>query len=278
MLCPGASPAQGRIRYRCGMPTLARICVTPVKGLALLHPKEVLLEDVGLRENRLFYLVDDAGEHVADIEHPELVRVRPEFDPQEEWLRLRFPDGAMAEGSATALGAPVVTTLSRRPVPGHVVEGPFARALSSFAGESLRLVRADRPGDGPDVHHLSVLSLASVEELGRRGGLDGTLDSRRFRMNFELDGCTPHQEDSWAGRRVAFGDAVVRMLGPVPRCVVTAQNPDTGERDFDALKVIPTYRPLMVREGRRPGIPFGMYAEVEEPGRVGLGDPVSPLA
>ena len=62
--------------------------------------------------------------------------------------------------------------------------------------------------------------------------------------------------------------------GPVPRCVVTTQDPATGVKDFDTLKRIAEYRPLM-QESR--GIPFGMYAEVERPGRVAVGDPVEPL-
>ncbi len=37
-----------------------------------------------------------------------------------------------------------------------------------------------------------------------------------------------HAEDGWVGRRVAFGDAVVRLRGLVGRCVVTSQSPDTG--------------------------------------------------
>jgi uncharacterized protein YcbX len=56
--------------------------------------------------------------------------------------------------------------------------------------------------------------------------------------------------------------------------VVTTQDPATGLKDFDTLKHIAAYRPKM----RQPrGIPFGMYAEVEQPGRIAVGDPVEPL-
>jgi uncharacterized protein YcbX len=153
------------------------------------------------------------------------------------------------------------------------VAGPAAEAISAFAGRPLRLVRADREGDGPDEHRLSLVSLASVADLGARNGRPD-LDPSRFRMNLELDGCGPQEEDGWAGRAVRVGAAVVRVLGPVPRCVATTRDPATGDKDFDTLKAIAAYRPLM---SDPRGVPFGMYAEVERQGRVAPGDPVTPL-
>ena len=43
------------------MPYIVRMNVTPVKSLALTHPEEVKLVDVGIVENRQFYLVDEDG-------------------------------------------------------------------------------------------------------------------------------------------------------------------------------------------------------------------------
>ena len=146
-------------------------------------------------------------------------------------------------------------------------------AIGSFVGQPLRLVRADADGDGPDVHRLSLVSEASVRELGSRSDRPD-LDARRFRMNLELGGCEPFEEDGWTGRRVRVGGAVIRVLGQVPRCVVTTHDPATGVKDLDTLKRIAEVRPLMPNRG---GVPFGMYAEVEEPGWVAVGDVVEPL-
>jgi uncharacterized protein YcbX len=43
------------------VPTVSRLCVTPVKGLALQEPAEVELTEQGVAENRRFFLVDQAG-------------------------------------------------------------------------------------------------------------------------------------------------------------------------------------------------------------------------
>jgi uncharacterized protein YcbX len=130
-------------------------------------------------------------------------------------------------------------------------------------------VRADEPGGGSDLEPVTLVSEASVAELGRQTGREA-VDGRRFRMLLDLGGCEPHEEDSWTGRSARIGEALLEMLGPVPRCATTTRDPSTGARDFDALSAIEAYR------GRRDGkeIDFGVYARVREPGRVRVGDPV----
>ena len=90
-------------------------------------------------------------------------------------------------------------------------------------------------------------------------------------MNFGIEGTEPHAEDAWLGRRVTIGEAVVIPQGNVGRCVVTTQNPDTGQTDLDTLKALASYR--RAAETTEP-LPFGIHAAVAEPGRVRVGDPV----
>jgi hypothetical protein len=120
---------------------------------------------------------------------------------------------------------------------------------------------------------LTIVSLASVEELGGRGGYEGELDPMRFRCNLELEGATPFEEETWDGQRVRIGGAVVRIAGQIPRCAVTTHDPTTGLRDWNTLKQIASFRPLMATRQ----VPFGVYATVDEPGRVAVGDQVTQL-
>lgn len=253
------------------MPYVLRMNVTPVKSMALSHPAEVELGHVGVAEDRLFFLVDDEGRKFTGDRFGPLQTIRPSYDPDREHLTLTFPDGSVAEGDAAVFSDGLIVDFYRRPVRAHVVPGPWTQPLSAFAGTPVRLARCDQPGEGIDVYHLTVVSTASVAELAEHGRHTGGLDAARFRMTFELDGCDRHEEDTWAGRRVRMGKALLRIHGQVPRCVVTTQSPQTGLKDFDTLKTIVSYRPLMSDE---KGIPFGMYAEVEHPGRVRVGDRV----
>jgi MOSC domain-containing protein len=249
------------------MPTLARINVTPVKGTALHHVAQAALSAVGISGNRRYFLVDRSGALYSGLAHGPLVQVRASVDGTT--LACRFPDGTHVRGSTEMLGEPVETDFYGRPVPGHVVEGPFSGAFSSYVGEDVRLVHTDRDGDGPDELPLTLVSLASVEELGRSGG-HPDLDPLRFRINLEIDGAGPFEEDTWDGRLVRIGEAVIRIAGQIPRCAVTTQDPTTGLHDWSTLKQIARIRPLMPTRQ----VPFGVYATVESPGAVHVGDDV----
>ncbi len=254
--------------------SVAWITIAPVKSLALVHRDEVELEQFGVRENRRFYLIDDDGRMINGKVVGPLVRVVPNYDDQVGHLALQFPDGSLVEGVVGA-GAHVTTHISRREVGGRIVEGPWAAALSDLAGRSLRLVRAERPGDGSDRGlraGVSLVGTASLGVLADAAGVD-RVDGRRFRMLFGVDGVPPHAEDGWIDRRLRIGDAVVRLRGNVGRCAVTTQDPDTGVPDLDTLHVLGEYRGEV--ETTEP-LPFGVWGEVLTPGRVRLGDPVVP--
>jgi hypothetical protein len=253
------------------MPSVARFNVTPVKSTRLHHPNEVRIEPHGVAGNREFFLVDEDGRLIGGSKIGELVRIRAEHDPGSDSLRLRFPDGTEASGPAAGGDERLETNFWGRTVAARIVEGPWTDGLARLAGRPLRLARVERPGDGNDVRPITLVSLASVEELSRQGGRERPVDPRRFRMTMELEGMRPHEEDSWAGRHVRVGSSVLLVGDPVPRCVVTTQDPDTGLRDFPTLAVIRRYRGV----GEDGDLPFGVYASVVEPGTATIGDPVA---
>jgi len=244
--------------------------VAPVKSLGLVHPAEVYLDTPGVADNRAFYLVDENGRLFDGSRFGPLVRIRASFDPETNVLGLTFPDGEVAEATAVPDGETVVTSFWGRPVAGREVRGPWTEAISRFADRPLRMMRPDRPGDASDSWPASLVSTGSLAELARHAGVDGSVDARRFRMLIEVDGCGPHEEDTWIGRAVRVGDAVIHVREPDSRCVVTTRDPKTGVRDLDTLGVISGYR------GRRNGkkIDFGVYADVERPGTIRVGDTV----
>jgi uncharacterized protein YcbX len=255
------------------VPHVSRLSIAPVKGLALVHPEEVFVAPEGVAENRRFFLLEESGEWVGARKDGRLLTIRPAYATDPEWLSLGFPDGSEVAGEVR-LGDAVATDMWGVELTGRVVEGPWADALSRFLGRPVRLVRADRPGVDRDFGPVTLVSEASLAELARRSGANGAVDGRRFRMLVGVDGCAAHEEDGWCGRRIAIGEAVVRVLEPVARCVLTTVNPATGVRDLDTLREIKDYRGL--REGKN--IDFGVVGDVVRPGRVRVGDPVEPLA
>lgn len=255
--------------------SVAWITIAPVKGLALSPVDDVLLEELGVRENRRFHLVDAEGNLTNGKRLGKLALVRAEYDDSASTLALHFPDGETVSAPVETEGA-VTTDFYGRPVGGREVRGPFAGALSAYAGRELRLVRSDEAGAGVDRGRwgaVSLVSTAALEAIARAGGADAPLDGRRFRMLFGLDGVGAHEEDGWLGKRVRIGDAVVELRNHVGRCAVTKQNPQTGEPDFDTLKSIGLYRANVASV---EPLPFGVWGGVVEPGRVRVGDDVTP--
>jgi hypothetical protein len=256
------------------MPHVARISIAPVKSLGLVHPEEVQVEQHGVTGNRRFWLVDEHGRLFNNKRNGPMVRIEPEWDEESRVLALTFPDGARVEG-VVELGDRVDAQLHGHVLASRRVLGPWQDAISDYVGRPLTLLWADEhaPDRGYRGGTVSLVSRGSLARLAEEGGADAPLDGRRFRMLFEIDGVAPHEEDEWLGTQVQVGDAVLLLNGDVGRCVVTSHDPDTGVTDFDTLSTLARYR----REGRYEPLPFGVYGTVAVPGRVRVGDVVTPL-
>lgn len=253
---------------------VVRICIAPVKALHVFERDEVEVTRAGVVGDRRFWLVDRDRRLVNGKAHPELMRVRPNWDEASRRLALSFPDGSVVEGEVEP-GELFEAELYGTPHPSRLVPGRWREALSEFVGEPVTLLWSevgaqDRGNDRGG--WASLISRGSLEQMRAEAGAAEPVDGRRFRMLFEIDGVEAHEEDTWLGNRVAIGDAVIVPLGDVGRCVVTTCDPDSGASDFDTLKLLAGYR----REGVTEPLPFGVYCDVAIPGRVRVGDPVRP--
>jgi uncharacterized protein len=255
------------------VPSVAWLAVNPVRGFALRQRDEVRLEPCGARENRRFFLVDDDGRRFTLSRGGGLARLAADWDEPSGRLVVTLPDGSAID-AAVELGEPVRTEFAGpRTVDGRFVLGQWSEAISAQLGRSLRLVQTVEPGTAfPPGRQVSLVSKASLGELAGHAGLE-EVDGRRFRMLIGLDGCRVHEEDEWVGGRVRVGEVLLAVGGPIDRCAATTRNPDTGEVDLDTLRTIKSYRGL--RDGKHAD--FGVFASVEEPGRVRVGDTVTVL-
>lgn len=252
---------------------VAWISRTPVKAFALEQLEETLLGEGGVDGDRRFYLVGETGRLISNKDVPAFQLIRAAYDAERNALTLVLVDGRQVGGTVEH-GEELTTTFHRRPRAARLVLGPWSSVVSELAGRPLRLVEpatsaVDRGRSGA----ATLLATASLGALGERLGVD-TVDGRRFRMNFGVEGLEAHEEDMWIGRRVAIGDAVVIPQGNVGRCVITTQNPDTAVSDLDTLKGLAAYRSDI--DTTEP-LPFGVHASVVQAGPVRIGDAVSLL-
>jgi uncharacterized protein YcbX len=253
--------------------TVSALSVTAVKATRLRSVESVSLEADGAVGNRRFYLVDERGQMVNSKMIGSLQTVVADYDPSDRRLALTFPDGRTVEGPVSYAGT-VDTEFFSLPREARLLDGPWAEAISSFAGRSLRVVEPYGDGAGVDRGRnggVTLISRASVERLASEAKTS-SVDPRRFRMLIEIDGVAAHEEDTWAGHRFRIGEALIRFRGHVGRCLITSRDPDTGEVDLPTLDILRGYRGDAVTT---EPLPFGIYGEVVEPGTVRVGDPVS---
>jgi uncharacterized protein len=119
---------------------------------------------------------------------------------------------------------------------------------------------------GTDDQPVTLMSEASLQALAPE--LNGTVpDPRRFRMTITITGTDAWAEHAWRGQKVTIGEVSLGVIDPVPRCVVTTRNPESGATDARVLHVLARLR-------GKDDITFGVWCEVLRPGRIEVGDAV----
>lgn len=144
----------------------------------------------------------------------------------------------------------------------------FARVLDLPDGTAPVVAReegrrfTDMAPDGDRaMEFVSLINLASVDDLARRAGTD--VDPLRFRGNVHLAGLSPWEELTLLGREFTLGGVRLRGTSVTDRCAATEVRPGTGQRDLPVPRLLATHY----------GHTFmGVYAEVLDGGRLQLGD------
>lgn len=247
--------------------TVSDLAIAPVKGLRLARVDRLEIGSSGPVGDRAFVVVDEGGRLLRTTATPKLLQVEQSWDPASGVLTLRFPGGGevasfpeSAERSSTAL-------YNQRRVEGRLVAGPLAEALSGHLGRPVRLLALDEGQTGADDFPVTLMSAATLASLGQALE-DGEPDPRRFRMTVTVEGPAAWEEHDWGGRAVRAGEVTLCVAEPVPRCVVTTRDPDSGRGDLPVLKALSGLR-------GKDDVTFGVWCSVVEPGRIRLGDPVN---
>jgi uncharacterized protein len=248
--------------------TVSQLAVAPVKGMRLQCASEVQLGRHGVTGDREFLVIGEDGTLLLTGRTPALLQIEPAWDRARNVLALGFPDGEVVRDRPEP-GAPATTRMyDGREIPGWIIPGPLGAALSGYLGRPVQLFRRAPEHIGTDDQPVTLMSLASLQALAPE--LDGTApDPRRFRMTITITGTDAWAEHAWRGQRVTIGQVILRVIDPVPRCVVTTWNPESGATDARILHALARLR-------GKNGITFGVWCEILRPGRIQVGDVVRP--
>jgi len=215
-----------------------------VKATRFLSPQRVAIDLGGIRHDRLFALVEADGKFINSDSHAGSIPLQFDYAADVERFTLHLPDGRQLEGPALADGATwAIDHYGLRQIEVQEVGGPWAAALTEYAGRPLRLVRCLSSGGAIDVFPITFTTTGSLRQLAR--------------------------------------EVLLRVRTAVPRCGVIGLNPASGVRDQDVMRSLILTRPKTgLPDGLLPGYAtpgFATYAEVLEPGEVAVGAAVELL-
>lgn len=248
--------------------TLTNIYRYPVKGLSAEPRREVdLVVDHGMPGDRRFALARGDTQlastylpwrpkqwFVVLMRDAELARLRCSVDVVAQTVELQAPGRPPCRSS-------YATPVGREQLDAYVNEflgdRPEGAAHWVEAGE---LSLTDVPQNC-----LTLINLASIAELGRKVGLE--LDPLRFRANLYIDGAAPWAEFDWIGQEVRVGEVKLHLPARIPRCNAINVDLETGSRGVNLIQA------LRANYGHYD---MGVYAEVLSPGRIQVGDRVTP--
>ena len=138
--------------------------------------------------------------------------------------------------------------------------------LSAFPEELF--IYESSPGTYFDAFPLLIMTTASLNAMATATA-ESNFDVRRFRPNILLDtDADGFVENSWVGRRLQVGSAILQINAICPRCVMTTHG-------FADLPKDPRVMRHLVRQNEGN---LGVYASIEQSGNIKLGDQVEWLA
>jgi uncharacterized protein len=247
--------------------TVSQLAISPVKGMRLHRMGEIRLGQHAVTGDREFLIISKDGKLLLTSRFPALLQIEPTWDRARDVLALRFPDGTVVQDTPEPGASAATRTYDGREIPGWIIPGPLSAALSGYLGREVYLLKREPEHIGHDDQPVTLMSEASLKALAPE--FNGTApDPRRFRMTITMTGTNAWAEHGWAGQKVAIGEAVLRVIAPVPRCVVTTRNPDSGATDARILHALARLR-------GKNDVTFGVWCDIIRPGRIHVGDLVT---
>jgi uncharacterized protein len=247
--------------------TVSQLAIAPVKGMRLQCTSEVRLGQHGINGDREFLVVGQDGDLLLTARNPALLQIEAAWDEVRNVLTLGFPDGDVVEDTPGCGRRATTRTYDGREIPGWLIPGPLSVALSGYLGRPVHLFKRAPEHLGCDDEPVTLMSEASLQALAPE--FSGTApDPRRFRMSITIAGTDAWAEHAWGGQEVVIGDGILRVISPVPRCVVTTRNPESGATDARVLHALARVR------GKKD-ITFGVWCEILQPGSIHVGDAVT---
>ena len=275
--------------------TVKSIMRYPVKSMGGEQVDQSFIDENGVVGDRAWTVRDDNGGGISGAKRfPTLMACDARFlddptpDARSARAEITLPDGTVlttdSADAAAQISSAIGADISLWPIVSREQLDHYRRDPSMMAGEdALRALFArlpdeplpdlasfpkelmefeSPPGTYFDAFPLLLMTQAALDLVQARAP-ESAIDVRRFRPNFLIDAAGDgHVEESWVGKNVQMGDAVIRMEMTCPRCVMITHG----------FKDLPKDPGIMRAVVQQTGGDLGINASVAQAGTIRVGD------
>lgn len=259
--------------------TLSSLSIYPIKSTQPIQLSESEVLFSGLKNDRRFMLVDQAGAFVTGRSHPKLTLVgvtqtkygwsvssdfnKPALELVEQDFSNEYLNVDIWENTVSAQRTHSSADQWFSELLGEEV------TLVRFGSESTRVTsrRPEHPVKFADGYPFLLTTQSSLDELNKSAA--HSIEMQRFRTNIMVSDSAPFAEDTW--KLIKIGEVVFENVKPCARCIFTTLDPKTAQRSpkGEPLKSLAKFRRLTKDE-----IVFGVNLIALNEGVIRVGDEV----
>jgi len=259
---------------------LESINVFPIKSLAGMSCNSAMVEKQGLKNDRLYMLVDDQSIFISQRAYPQLALLDASI--KDNGLRVISNKGNQIDISKDDfLPCDQSFQVWQDKVVGRLASEEINQYFSDFLNKNVRLIQYDKqqaratdpqyskPDDivsFADGFPILLLNQASLDDLNQK--LVKPVSMNNFRGNLIIKGADAFAEDDW--KKIKIGNIELDLVKPCSRCVMTTNDPKTAipADDLEPLRTLAKYRKTA------KGIMFGVNLIARGFGEVCVGDAI----
>ena len=229
--------------------TLTAIHIYPVKSCRAVALDRAEVGSTGLRDDRLFQVIDAEGNPITQRQRPMLATVQPSF--VDGGMRLEADGRSALDVAIPTVSDTTANSLLGVPVAAGDAGDAAAAWFTDLLGIPARLVamtadsdyRLPIPGidvalSWADASPVLVANTASLGWLNERAGEPFGME--RFRPNLTVDAGEAWIEDTW--RDFSIGAARFGLGLAWPRCAIPQIDQHDGSRHQEPAKVLKSHR------------------------------------
>lgn len=230
---------------------ISQLYIYPIKGMAGIPVQEAYVEELGLRFDRRWLLIDAAGVFLSQRSFPELCLFKGKL--LNDKLEVEYKGSAIEIPLSGHSGMKVQSSVWESEIVSYEVSPVISQWFSDMLKTEVKLVTRGEASirrktllkppyevevSYADAYPILGLGTASLHALEKRLGYD--LSVLRFRPNIYFKTVVPFEEDELED--LATGEIALRVIKPCARCQVVDIDPTSSVSGKEVLKELSIFR------------------------------------